>query len=182
MDSFVFYAFLFVHLVSLVTGFGAVIVIDTFGLLWVLKKRDLTAVNQVADVTQKLIWIGWFGLVFSGIGLITIKGYMDNLTWIKLFFVLMLGINGIYLHLLKKSLVGAQASNIVSPIYKFRIGFASFISQLGWWGALTIGFVHRHWRHEINWPQTPAIWMSGIITFLIIIYVIGQWRYGTKSI
>lgn len=53
------HALLFIHLISLIVGFGSVIVIDTFGFLWLLKKVKLTFVNRVANVTQPLIWIGW---------------------------------------------------------------------------------------------------------------------------
>jgi len=35
MDTTAFYIFLFVHLVSLIVGFGSVLVIDFFGLLWI---------------------------------------------------------------------------------------------------------------------------------------------------
>jgi len=81
MASLSFYIFLFIHLISLIIGFGSVIVIDVFGLLWVLRKVDLKLVDKVAGITQKLIWIGWGGLVLSGIGLISIKGYIDNLSF-----------------------------------------------------------------------------------------------------
>jgi len=57
---------IFVHIVSFIIGFGAVIVIDSFGLLWLLKKTKLAFVMNVAGVTQKLIWLGWIGLVASG--------------------------------------------------------------------------------------------------------------------
>ncbi len=40
MDSLIFYIFLFVHLTSLIVGFGAVLVTDFFGLLWLRKKNN----------------------------------------------------------------------------------------------------------------------------------------------
>lgn len=58
---------LFIHLISTIVGFGAVIVIDVWGFLWIINKQKLSQVMSVARVTQILIWIGFFGLVLSGL-------------------------------------------------------------------------------------------------------------------
>jgi hypothetical protein len=174
MDTPGFYIALFVHLVSLVVGFGAVVVIDTFGLLWLLRKTTLETVVRVAHTTQMLIWVGWIGLVCSGLFLITTKGFVDNLTAIKLFFVVMLGLNGVALHFLKRGFEKYEKQDWVPAIYKFRIGLTSAVSQLGWWGALSIGFLHRHWRHEINWPENPWLVMGGILVIFIGVLLIGE--------
>lgn len=174
MDSTLFYIFLFIHLISLITGFGAVIVIDTFGLLWMRKTVPLSRVNQTAHITQRLIWIGWTGLVLSGIGLISLKGYIDNLTAIKLFFVALLGLNGIFLHTIKKSFDSVSDSDQISPLLFFRISLASTISQLGWWGAVVIGFVHRHIDHYIAWPAHPSIWIAGMLLLISIVSLLGE--------
>jgi membrane-associated protease RseP (regulator of RpoE activity) len=176
MNDIAFYVFLFIHLVSLITGFGSVIVVDTFGLLWLLKIKGITLerVNSVAAVTQRLIWIGWGGLVFSGLFLITMKGYVDNLTKIKLFFVLMIGLNGIFLHFIKKGLERLKDQEKVPALYMFRIALASTISQLGWWGALSIGFVHRHWEHNIPWPPDPFIYIGVIILLIGLVALVGE--------
>lgn len=166
MATLPFYIFLFIHLISLVVGFGAVIVIDTFGLLWIRKKVSLELVTTVANTTQKLIWLGWSGLVISGIGLIVMKGFVDNLTIIKLFFVAMLGINGIFLHHIKNNLENRN----------FRIGLASAVSQLGWWGAIVIGFLHRHWRYEIDWPPNPWLVIGIIVILITLAAIIGERR------
>ena len=179
MESTAFYIFLFIHLVSLVTGFGAVIVIDFFGLLWLFKKVPLSLVNKVAGATQALIWLGWCGLVFSGLFLITIKGYIDNLTKIKLFFVLMLGVNGLYLHMIKKSMEKISGQDTLPAQLKFRVGLASVISQVGWWGAMIIGFVHRHIAHYIPYPQNPYLYML----FFVVLFVGGGFtiNYSLKG-
>ncbi|MES2436466.1 MAG: hypothetical protein V4519_00485 [Patescibacteria group bacterium] len=174
MDTPVFFVFLFIHIVSLITGFGAVIAIDFSGVLWMLKKLPLKTVAQIAEVTQRLIWIGWVGLVLSGIGLITLKGFIDNLTWIKLFFVAMLGLNGIFLHFIKKATDRLGDVNDLPPNLVFKTGLASTISQLGWWGALSIGFVHRHIWHYISGPKNPWIYMVAIIVLIALAAVIGN--------
>lgn len=176
MDTPIFYIFLFIHLVSLVIGFGAVIVIDTFGLLWFLKKVKIELVNSVANITQRLIWVGWCGLVISGTILLLYKGSIDSLTTIKLFLVLMLGLNGIFLHFIKKSFEKLQGDNI-PPIIMFRMSLASAISQLGWWGAITIGFLHRHWQHNISWPANPWIYIFGIVFLIGLVASIGENKF-----
>src|SRR3989338_10746466 len=83
-----FTLFLFIHIISLVVGFGTVLVTDFFGFLWMRRTISKTVLTQVTHSTKKLIWLGYTGLVVSGIGLLIMKGYVDNLTKIKLFFVL----------------------------------------------------------------------------------------------
>jgi len=173
MDSPLFYFFLALHITSLIVGMGSVIIIDTFGLLWLLKKTDLAKVIRIAQTTQKLIWIGWGGLVLSGLGLITLKGYIDNLTIIKLFFVVLVGANGVFLHYIKKSMKKIQ-NNSLSPRIIFNISLASTISQVGWWSAILIGLLHRHWRHKIDWPQSPELYIIGITALIILVAFLGK--------
>ena len=181
METLPFLLFLAVHIVSLITGMGAVFVVDTFGLLWLFGKIDLKVVTRVANVTQKLIWIGWVGLVLSGLGLITIKGYVDNLTMIKLFFVVLVGANGIFLHVIKKAMERIPDESAMPAYLKFRIGLASAISQTGWWGAATIGFLHRHWHHYIGWPDVPVLYMIGILIIILVAAFIGEVSFNRKS-
>lgn len=158
MDTPPFYIALFLHLVSLVFGFGSVLVIDVMGILWVARKISLPFFLRVANVTQLLIWAGWSGLVLSGVALLTLKGFVDNLTLIKLFFVAMIGVNGIFLHYVKRGFERLRGSHPdLPPLYRFRTAFTAAISQIGWWGALLIGFVHRHWKSEIDYPEHPLI-------------------------
>lgn len=174
MDTPLFYSWLFVHIISLVVGFGAVLVIDTIGFLWLIGRTPLSFVVRVAHVTQRLIWLGWGGLVTSGIWLLSLKGYIDALTWIKLFFVLMLGINGLFLHSIKKYLERYAERGRIPLLYLFRMTLASAVSQLGWWGALSIGFVHRHIEHVIEWPEHPLYFVIGISLAIGIIAVAGE--------
>ncbi len=174
MDTPLFFILLFIHVTSFIVGFGAVIVIDMFGSLWILKKVKLSQVNFVAGITQRLIWVGWTGLVLSGIGLILHKGYVDNLTMIKLFFVALLGLNGLFLHFIKKSTEHIGDNDEMPALARFRITLASAISQMGWWGAIIIGFVHRHIAHTINTPSNPIMWIIGILLAIGAIALIGE--------
>lgn len=173
MEITPFYIFLFIHLASLLVGFGAVIVIDTFGLLWMLGKKTLVDVNKVANVTQVLIWIGWTGLVLSGSGLLYNKGFIDNLTWIKLFLVAMVGVNGVFLHTIKKQMDKLGAiTELPRPLF-FKISLASTISQIGWWGAILIGFVHRHIESYIPWPGNPFAIIGLLASIILLVAICG---------
>jgi hypothetical protein len=177
MESLHFYLALFFHLVFLILGFGSVMVIDTFGLLMLFKKTTLLMVQKVANVTQKLIWLGWVGMVISGFNLIILKGYIDNLTKIKIFLVLLIGLNGILLHKIKKNLHTQTEILTVPPSLKFNIFFSTLISQIGWWGALIIGFLHRHIAHNIPYPPNPYLWMINLLLGLLLIFALGKFLF-----
>lgn len=164
----------FLHVASLAIGFGAVIVIDTFGLLWLFKKVKLELVDNVANITQRLIWLGWFGLVITGTYMIVLKGSISNLTAVKLFFVALLGVNGINLHFLKKSFAHYLQTSIIPPVFYFRMGLASAISQLGWWGAIVIGFLNVRFPGKIAGPAHPEYFMVGILAVILVAVLVGE--------
>jgi hypothetical protein len=166
MTTPVFFIFLFIHIISFITAFGAVIFVDFTGVLWMLKKVPLKTVTTIASVAPKLIWIGWSGLVISGIVLIYHKGFIDELTWIKLFFVVMVGINGINLHYISKATNKLGDVEVLPANIMFRTGLASAISQLGWWGAIAIGFYHRQIEHYVPYPPHP--WPALIMILICI--------------
>ncbi len=181
MDTTLFFIVLFGHLASLVLAFGAVLVVDVFGLLWMLRKKALSEVFRVAGVTQALIWIGWFGLVATGIPLLVMKGLVDELTWIKLFLVALVGLNGLFLDRIKKA--GEKVPDSTAPPAGliFRMGLATAISQLGWWGATVIGFYHRHVEHVVRWPRKPALWMAAVVLAVGVAYVAGSLVFKEKA-
>ncbi len=175
-----YFWFITIHILSLVVGMGAVIVIDTFGTLWLFKKVSLRYVMSVADVTQRLIWVGWSGLVVSGTGLLVLKGFIDNLTWMKLFFVALVGANGVLMHVVKKSLE-ALPNETVPARLRFRIALTSVISQVGWWSAITIGLLHNEWQSYIGWPSNPELYMASILALILVIAGIGEIAFRRAS-
>lgn len=56
-------AALFVHLVSLVTGFGSVLAVDWHGTLWLLGRASLSEVVTLSERLAVPIWAGFGGLV-----------------------------------------------------------------------------------------------------------------------
>jgi hypothetical protein len=178
MDTTLFFALLFVHVVSLIVGFGAVLVLDFFGLFWMFKKRTLSQFLGVADISQILVWLGWGGLAASGVPLLFLKGYVDPLIILKIFLVALLGINGLFLHSIKKDARKVGDEEKVPPFLFFRMVLSTGISMLGWWGALAIGFYHSHVEHVVPWPPSPWLWISILGGLLVVAYFAGKLIFG----
>jgi hypothetical protein len=159
---------LFFHLLTLIIGFGSVIVIDLAGLLFLLKKRGVTLekVVELTNLTQPLIWFGWFGLVISGLVMKSQHPGYDELTKFKLFLVATLGLNGIYLHYIKQSLKKLSDSQRFQALLP-KIMVATFVSQVGWWGSVIIGFAHAHFSHRILWPSSAVPFVIGLSVLYI---------------
>ncbi len=173
MDTTLFFVILFGHLASLILAFGSVLVIDVFGLLWIIKKKTLPEVFRVAAVTQALIWIGWFGLLATGVPLLVMKGLVDHLTWLKIFLVGLAGLNGLFLDRIKKE--GEKVPAMARPPARliFRIALGSVLSQLSWWGATIIGFYHGNVEHVVRWPERPVVWMAAVGLAIGVVYAAG---------
>lgn len=165
---------LFIHLISLVLGFGSVLVIDTFGLLWLLKRVKLSFVNQVANTTQPLIWFGWTGLVLTGIPLILMKDVISGLSILKIFAVLLVGLNGVFLHFIKKSMDGITDDSVLPNLIKFRITLATVISQLGWWTAIVIGFLNNKLKADAPKILDPYLFIIPFCVVLVFTFIIGE--------
>ena len=136
------------HLISVIIGFGAVIVIDTYGLLWLLKRKTLSEVLSVAHITQKLIWLGWFGAVISGFWIINWHWPRSEVLQTKVYLVILLGLNGVWLHILKHHLdqLSKKTKLVIPPGIKLLMATTTVISQVGWWSIILIGFWLSHLR------------------------------------
>jgi hypothetical protein len=181
METTPFFIFLFIHLCGLILGFGSVIVTDLYGSLWVLNRVRFPQVVRVSGVTEKFIWAGWGLMVLAGIPLVLLKGVVDNLMIIKLFFVILVGINGIPLHLLHKKVKGYKEGDDIPTIVMFRLMLLLLVSQLGWWSAMLIGFLHRHVQTIINYPDTPYLISGLILTAILIIWATGEMLLRAKK-
>ncbi|MDR7127784.1 hypothetical protein J2X69_000112 [Algoriphagus sp. 4150] len=181
METTAFFIFLFFHLGFLILGFGSVLVTDLYGLLWVRDHVRFTQLISVSGVTQKFIWAGWIGMVAAGIPLAILKGEVDNLMIIKLFFVAIIGINGLLLHYLQKKVAIYKKGDHVPNLFMFRLIFSLFVSQLSWWSALLIGFLHRHVSTVINWPEIPWLVSGLILATLLVIWGAGELLFKAKE-
>jgi hypothetical protein len=143
VDDGVHHVALFVHLVSLVTGFGAVLVIEVHGLLWLTGRRTLGDVVHVADATEVLVWMGLLGLVVSGIFLE--PDVESGMTRLKLLLVLAIGLNGLNAFRVKRrmtQLLGGLRLRDAPRPFLGRLALTTVVSQVAWWGAIVIGFVN----------------------------------------
>ncbi len=180
MEISTYHILLFTHLVSLIVGFGAVVVIDTCGLLWIFKKISISFITKVAKITQPLIWMGWSGLVLSGIPLLILKSSVSSITTIKLFAVIMLGLNGIYLHFIKKSLSKINHPEHFPKILSFRITLATFVSQICWWTAIIIGFLNNKFKANAPVIDEPFMYIKAFTITVLVVFLAGELIFRNK--
>jgi len=129
-------AALFVHLASLVAGLGAVLAVDFHALQWLLRRRSLRSVLTVAADLTPLVWVGFVGLLATGA--LLAPDLSRPLTVIKLGLVLLVGLNGAcvgHVHAQMTS-AGEHNARVIVPA-----AISAAISQIGWWGAVLIGFI-----------------------------------------
>jgi hypothetical protein len=135
-DHAVFLGALFVHLASLVLGFGAVLVADYFVFLWLAKRCPLTETVHVAGRLHLPIWLGVIGLIFSG--MLLEPNLAATATRVKLVLVAVLTLNGLQAFVLSKRME-ASAGTLTLRLLAWG-ATTSTISQVCWWGAVAIGF------------------------------------------
>ncbi|RDI50627.1 hypothetical protein [Nocardia mexicana] len=128
-------AALFVHLVSLVLGMGAVLVADYLALLWLARRTTLAELVRGMRRLHLPIWLGMSGLVASGTFLA--PDLAAGATRIKLVLVLALIVNG-----LQAAALGRRMAAEPAPGRRLLLrGAASaLVSQACWWGSVWIGF------------------------------------------
>lgn len=132
-------AALFAHLASLVVGFGSVLAVDWVALLWVLRRRPLADVLQTAGNVHGPIWFGYTGLVASG--MLLEPDLANPVTRVKLALVLVIGWNGVLAAVLHRRLARRPEAPLEGRLAVTAAGAAT-VSQLGWWGAMALGFLN----------------------------------------
>jgi hypothetical protein len=136
-------AALFVHLMSMAVGFGTVVMVDVYGLLWLFGYRTMSELMALVKAAHGVIAVGVGGLLASGIALK--PDLTSPLARLKLLFVLIVMLNGVAarqtLHRLSESLRNdVRGASIPWAVFQ-RVLSAALISQSSWWGAITIGFL-----------------------------------------
>jgi hypothetical protein len=142
---------LFVHLMSMAVGFGTVVMVDVYGLLWLFGFRTLAELMALVKVAHGVIAFGVGGLLASGIALK--PDVTSPLARLKLALVLILMLNGVAaqrtLHRLKQNLpTGVRGASIPWVAFQ-QVLAAAAISQSTWWGAITIGFLTSASRNSL---------------------------------
>jgi hypothetical protein len=136
---------LFIHLISLVVGFGSVLAVDWFGLLSLSRRVTIGDVLLTAERMTPLIWIGLTGLVFSGA---LLKPDLDSwLVVVKLCCVLGVGIVGVLALSTSRLMERQMPTPSRSLIHRGML--LAGASQTFWWTAVIIGFLTN------EGPQDP---------------------------
>lgn len=142
-------AALFIHLLSMAVGFGAVVMVDIYGVLWLFGARSLGDVMALASAAHTVIALGVGGLLASGIAL---RPDLESpLGRFKMVLVLVLMLNGVAAQRMLRRLCGTSSSDTRGASIPWagfqRILAAAMISQSTWWGAIAIGFFTNANRH-----------------------------------
>ena len=129
----------FAHLACLVLGFGAVLAVDWVALLWLAQRRGLSDVLRAAGNAHVPAWLGYSGLVLSG--MLLEPDLSNPLTAVKIACVVAVGWNGVLVAVVHRRLAELTSG----PIPGRRLltcACSAAVSQVGWWGAMLIGFVN----------------------------------------
>lgn len=130
-----------VHLLSLIAGFGAVMLVDWHGLLWLIGRRQLAEVGRLAEAANPLIWTAMIGLLASAA--VLKPNLASEMTWVKIVAVLLICLNGVWLSALGRVLSArpSYTPQSMPTSLRRRLVTATVASHLGWWTAIAIGLV-----------------------------------------
>jgi hypothetical protein len=140
---------LFIHLMSMAIGFGAVVMIDVYGLMWLFGRRSLAELVDLETAAHCVIAVGIGGLLASGIALH--PELSTSAARLKMALVLIVMLNGLaaqrMLQRMRATLPPHTRGDGI-PWAAFQRGLAAaLISQATWWGCIAIGFITNAQRH-----------------------------------
>lgn len=134
---------LVVHDLCLVVAFGAIILVDWHGFLWLIGRRGLGEIIRLDGAATPLIWGGLAGMLATGVFL---APHLDNpMTEVKLAAVLVLSLNGIMLIPLMRRLAQLPAESAFADLsagQRVHLLTCLVVSQVCWWTAIVIGFIN----------------------------------------
>jgi hypothetical protein len=143
VDSYVHTIAVVLHVLSLVVAFGAIILMDWHGFLWLIGRRELAETIRLDGAATPLIWGGLAGMLATGVFL---NPRLTNpITDVKLAAVLVLSLNGIMLIPLMRRLARLPPDASFKDLtagQRIHLLLGLVISQLCWWTAIVIGFIH----------------------------------------
>ena len=131
------------HILAMVVAFGAILLVDWHGFLWLIGRRELAETIRLDGAAGPLIWSGTAVLLFSGA--LLSPDLSNPLTVVKLAAVLVLMLNGIKLIPLMRRLVVMPPTTTFAALpigQRIHMLLCLGISQLCWWSAIVIGFVN----------------------------------------
>jgi hypothetical protein len=132
-----------VHILALVLAFGAILLVDWHGFLWLIGRRELAETIRLDGAAGPLIWSGTAILLFTGA--LLSPDLSNPWTLVKLAAVLVLMLNGIMLIPLMRRLVVMPPTTTFAALplgQRIHMLLCLGISQTCWWAAIVIGFVN----------------------------------------
>jgi hypothetical protein len=143
VDTYVHHVAVVLHVLSMVVAFGAVVLMDWHGFLWLIGRRDLAETIRLDGAATPLIWGGLAGMLATGVFL---NPHLSNpMTDLKLAAVLVLSLNGIMLIPLMRRLARLTPDASFRDLtagQRVHLLLCLVISQLCWWTAIVIGFIN----------------------------------------
>jgi hypothetical protein len=128
---------LFGHLICLAVGFGSVIAVDWYGLLFLLRLVPMRAVLMQAHRMTPLIWLGLLGLVVTGS---ILKPELDqSMVLLKMAAVLGTAVIGVLALGVKRQMLRVEPYLPRSLMLRGMVLTAA--SQSLWWTAIVVGFL-----------------------------------------
>jgi hypothetical protein len=138
---------LFLHLISVIAGLGATVVLDVKALFWTAGRASIDDVRHLEHSVTPLTWMGILGLLFSGAFLS--PDLHSPLTAIKMIAVLVAALNGIAVGRLTDELrrlpSGTRFWRTPARLRWWCLGTAT-TSQIAWWTAVLIGMLNTAGR------------------------------------
>ncbi|MDQ0755367.1 hypothetical protein [Arthrobacter sp. B3I4] len=138
-----YYIAVVLHVLSLVVAFGAIVLVDWHGFLWLIGRRTLAEIIRLDGAATPLIWGGLAGMLATGVFL---NPHLYNpMTDVKLAAVLVLSLNGIMLIPLMRRLAHLAPNSgfgVLSVGQRVHLLACLGISQACWWTAIIIGFIN----------------------------------------
>jgi hypothetical protein len=128
---------LFGHLAALVAGLGAVLGVDYFGMLWLLRRIRLQAMLLQVHRMGPMIWSGLVGLVLTGA--LLHPQLTTPLIMIKMASVIGVSVVGILALATKRAMM--RSAPRVPPELMLRGLVLTAASQAFWWTAVLVGFL-----------------------------------------
>lgn len=138
-----------IHILALVVSFGAILVVDWMGLLWLLGRAQMHESGKLEAAAKPLIWGGLTLLLASGA--LIHPDLTNPATAFKLGCVLVLMLNGLSIAPAIHRLLALPAATRFGQLaraLRVRLMIALSVSQTCWWAAVLIGLINstqRRW-------------------------------------
>lgn len=131
------------HLVGIVVGLGAVLLVDWHGLVWLSGLRTFRDALRLGEAAHPLVWMGLSLILVTGAFLGPDLG--EPTAWAKQLAVLVLVNNGVAVRRLgaRLSLLRPRITGIreLPPRHRTAMLLTLAVSQLGWWTAAAVGYL-----------------------------------------